>query len=220
MKSLCIIFDLDGTLVDSERLCNQAFIDLLSFITDSIDSLVDQYRGKKLSVILTDIEQRSDKSLPADFETIYRCRVDELFQSHLQPVAGVPKMLETLDYPCCIASSGPMAKIQQALAVTGLAHHFGDRLFSSYDVGSWKPDPGLFLHAAQAMGFPAEQCVVIEDSDVGIEAAQAAGMLALRYLHVEKAEEKKYVFSKMRLLPKWLDAIDIKLTEAAHRCSR
>src|SRR5262249_28029536 len=76
---------------------------------------------------------------------------------------------------------GPPEKIARALTVAGLAHFFKDNIFSSYDVGSWKPDPGLFLHAADKMAFPPERCVVVEDSDVGIEAALAAGMRALRY---------------------------------------
>jgi beta-phosphoglucomutase-like phosphatase (HAD superfamily) len=52
MLSLLIIFDLDGTLVDSERLCNQAFIDLLPSLNESVDELIFLYRGKKLSEIL------------------------------------------------------------------------------------------------------------------------------------------------------------------------
>ena len=46
---------------------------------------------------------------------------------------------------------------------------------------SFKPDPGLFLHAARKMGFEPHQCVVVEDSLVGIQAAKAAGMVALLY---------------------------------------
>lgn len=80
-----------------------------------------------------------------------------------------------------------MQKIRHALAVTGLAAHFGDRLFSSYDVGSWKPEPGLFLHAAERMGFAPERCVVVEDSDVGLQAATAAGMHAVHYAPGESA---------------------------------
>ena len=91
-------------------------------------------------------------------------------------------MLDSLSYSKCVASSGPPAKILQALEVSGLASYFGRFLFSSYDIGFWKPDPGLFLHAAQAMGFMPSQCVVVKDSDVGIQAAIAAGMKAFHFL--------------------------------------
>lgn len=92
---------------------------------------------------------------------------------------GVVAMLESLDQPRCIASSGPPQKIAQALKVSGLAIYFGSNLYSSYVVGSWKPEPGLFLHAARSMGYVPNTCIVVEDSTVGIQAANAAGMAAL-----------------------------------------
>jgi HAD superfamily hydrolase (TIGR01509 family) len=181
MADRCIIFDLDGTLVDSEALCNQAFLDLLPALDDSVESLVHRYRGRKLATILADIENRLGQRLPEDFERHYRQRVSELFASDLRPTPGVREMLELLRHPYCVASSGPREKIQQALDVSGLAPYFRDTIFSSYEVGSWKPEPGLFLHAADAMGFSPGECVVVEDSEVGIVAAAAAGMRALQY---------------------------------------
>src|ERR1051325_2085121 len=182
MAKLCVIFDLDGTLVDSEALCNQAFVDLLPELNDTVDTLIRRYRGKKLALILSDIAHRLGRPLPDLFEDTYRQRVAELFERDLKPIPGVAEMLQTIEYPICIASSGPRAKISQALKVSGLAAHFADRIFSSYEVGSWKPEPALFLHAARGMGFKPEHCVVVEDSEIGIAAAMAAGMKALQYV--------------------------------------
>jgi len=181
MKSSCIIFDLDGTLVDSEYLCNQAFLDLLPELNDSVETLTQRYRGQKLSLILANIEKCIKHSLPTQFEIDYRQRVSELFISQLKPMPNVIEMLNSIQFATCIASSGPPEKIRQALQVSGLAPYFNDRIFSSYDVGSWKPEPGLFQHAAKVMGFAPEQCVVVDDSHVGIESALAAKMLALQY---------------------------------------
>lgn len=197
MSQLLVIFDLDGTLVDSETLCNQAFLDLLPALNETIEALVDQFRGKKLSEILSDIERKISSPLPDGFEQSYRQRVADLFATQLRPIEGVPEMLEVIEFPFCIASSGPPEKIEQALAVTGLGRHFGERFFSSYIVGSWKPDPGLFLHAAAAMGFGPEHCVVVEDSPVGIEAAASAGMRALQYAPSVKTSRKLNTFSSM-----------------------
>lgn len=182
MPSICVIFDLDGTLVDSERLCNQALLDLLPQMGETIDSLVRSNRGKKLATILADIERRFDMTLPPQFEQTYRARVATLFSHDLVTVPGVKEMLETVDTKKCIASSGPPLKIRQALQVTGIADHFGDNIFSSYEVGVWKPDPGLFLHAANALGFASRRCAVVEDSEVGIEAALSAGMRAFQFI--------------------------------------
>ena len=181
MPIQCVIFDLDGTLVDSEELCNQAFLDLLPHLNRTVQSLTRKYRGMKLSLILSDIEEQTGETLPGTFEAAYRQRVSELFSKHLKPVNGVVHMLKHLAKSKCIASSAPRPKIQEALAVSGLSGFFENCIFSSYEVGSWKPDPGLFLYAASAMGFPPNQCAVVEDSPAGIEAALAAGMTAFHY---------------------------------------
>lgn len=208
MTAICVIFDLDGTLVDSEGLCNQAFLDLLPQLDDTVESLTLRYRGKKLASILADLEGRLCQKLPDMFEVHYRQHVAELFSRELKPMPGVLEMLKTTTFPRCIASSGPPLKIRQALQVSGLVPYFGDSIFSSYEVGSWKPEPGLFQHAANAMGFLPGQCVVVEDSDVGIEAAAAAGMKAFRY--VRNGETPSYrigdevPFDNMLQLPRLL----------------
>ena len=201
-----VLFDLDGTLVDSESLCNRAFLDLLPQLTDTVESLVRKYRGKKLATILADIENRIGIALPAGFERDYRGRVAELFANELTLNPGVREMLDAVRVPKCVASSGPLQKIRQALDATGIAAHFGGNVFSSYEIGSWKPEPGLFQHAARAMGFASSNCVVIEDSETGIQAAHAAGMRALQYLPDANARPHPLAtpFANMTLLPELL----------------
>ena len=75
-----------------------------------------------------------------------------------------------------MATNGPREKAELTLGLTGLLRFFPDRLFSAYDVGSFKPDPGLFLHAARVMGVAPQCCAVVEDSLPGIQAGLAAGM--------------------------------------------
>jgi HAD superfamily hydrolase (TIGR01509 family) len=206
MNNICIIFDLDGTLIDSEGLCNQAFLDLLPQINETVESLIQRYRGKKLASILIDIESRLGETLPNTFEEDYRKRVTGLFSHELKPMPGVLDMLEAANFPRCIASSGPPLKIRQALQVSGLARYFGDSIFSSYEIGSWKPEPDLFQYAANAMGFKPSQCVVVEDSEAGIKAAEAARMKAFQY--VPKGEAVLYQggtpFDDMLQLPQLL----------------
>ena len=201
---LCLIFDLDGTLVDSETLCNQAFLDLLPALNESTETLVERYRGRKLSEILRDIETRLCQTLPPEFEVSYRKQVADLFTSELKPTTGACDFLDQSTHPRCVASSGPMHKITHALTVTGMAKYFDD-VFSSYDVGSWKPDTGLFLHAARTMQRSPAECVVIDDSSVGIVAAKAAGMRSLRFMPsggcADGTAKADAEFSKMAQLP-------------------
>ncbi len=210
-SSLCIIFDLDGTLIDSESLCNKAFLDLLPSIDESDRTFMDRYRGQKLAEIIDDLQNRYDMRLPDDFEELYRKRVSELFASNLHAMPGAHRMLKAIDYRRCIASSGPIDKIRQALEVCSLAQFFGDDLFSSYEIASWKPDPGLFLYAASSMGFKPERCIVVEDSDVGIAAARAAGMRAFRFLHghADKGSDGVATFASMDELPRLLEKIAV-----------
>ena len=179
----CIIFDCDGTLVDSEYLCNLAMERELETIGISLsaDYLVSRFRGMKLATILSTIEHESSIDIPSDFEEKYRKRVNDLFVSDLKPCSGVQSALDEIMLPVCVASSGPISKIQSALSITKLADYFGHNVFSAYDVGSWKPDPDLFLHAARCMGVEPSQCAVVEDSLVGIEAAINAGMFPILY---------------------------------------
>lgn len=111
-------------------------------LDDTLSSLVQHYRGRKLAPILADLEKRLGLKLPSGFEQVYRQRVTELFANDLKPMPGVAEMLEVTQLAKCVASSGPVATIRQALQVRGLESYFDERIFSSYEVGSWKPDPG------------------------------------------------------------------------------
>jgi len=179
----CVIFDCDGTLVDSEFLCNLGLeIKLREYgIEACAKEMMKKFRGAKLATILQKLEKEHQIELENNFISSYRLLVDKLFEERLKPCEGVPEMLAALSLPKCVASSGPLGKINKALTVTGLIGFFINKIFSSYEVGSWKPDPGIFLHAANYMGFSPDQCVVVDDSLIGITAAKSAGMLPLLY---------------------------------------
>jgi HAD superfamily hydrolase (TIGR01509 family) len=210
MNPKCIIFDLDGTLVDSEALSSRALLDLIPGINEDIDTLTDLYHGKRFANILVDLEKRFQCSIPEDFEPNYREYVSILFENELQPIPGVFEMLSTICNPRCIASSGPLPKIKHSLKITGLAGFFGTNLFSAYEIGSWKPEPDLFLYASRQMRFTPDDCVVVEDSPTGIEAAKAAGMNVLHFTSepIEPNKETYTAFSEMTQLPKLLSRIE------------
>jgi HAD superfamily hydrolase (TIGR01509 family) len=101
----------------------------------------------------------------------------------MRPVNGIKEILDSLTVPFCVASSGPVEKMKLNLTVTGLISYFeeGNRIFSGYEINSWKPDPGIFLHAAEVMGFSPAECVVIEDSKAGVIAAHRGGFRVFGY---------------------------------------
>ena len=178
-----VIFDCDGTLVDSESLSNLAMQYQLSDlgVHYEADDLLSKFRGIKMATILSSLETELSIKLPKDFEVEFRSKVSILFEEQLKANDGVENLLELLRIPFCVASSAPRAKIEHALQVTGLEKYFSNNIFSSYDVGSWKPEPEIFLHAAKAMNTTPQDCCVIEDSIVGLQAAQRASMNSVYY---------------------------------------
>tara|TARA_R110001583_G_scaffold64345_2_gene186990 strand:- start:111 stop:737 length:627 start_codon:yes stop_codon:yes gene_type:complete len=179
----CIIFDCDGTLVDSEYLCNLGFeLKLREYgVNVAARDIMEKHVGGKLATIMQSFESEYQIKLKADFVSSYRDLVEVLFKESLAPCEGVPEMLAEIDLPRCVASNGPIEKINMALSLSGLSDYFNGHIFSAYDVGSWKPDPGLFLNAAKVMGFKPEECAVVEDSLVGLAAAKSAGMFTVLY---------------------------------------
>lgn len=183
IQPCCLLFDSDGTLVDSELLnCEAMSAELAgSGIQESPDHLLHHYRGYMFSAVLDELQKKHGVALDTEFNQRFRQRAAEHFVGRLRPIAGIVESLQQLQNPMCVVSNGPVSKLELALRLTSLASFFTENVFSAYTVGSWKPEPELFFHAARKMGFDVQQCIVIEDSRVGIEAAVAAGMRSILY---------------------------------------
>jgi HAD superfamily hydrolase (TIGR01509 family) len=180
-----IIFDSDGTLVDSEHLASEALVEqaALSGVTLTVEEAVARFRGGRMADFITYVERLQGKSLPDSFERDLRKRMAAVLTTRLRPVDGALELVRSLSVPFCVASNGPRAKIELCLEVTGLLPYFKDRIFSSYEVGVFKPDPGLFMHAARSLGASPARCAVVEDSTPGIRAGLAAGMTVFALAH-------------------------------------
>jgi len=204
-KPKCLLFDCDGTLVDSEHLCNIGLVVLFKElgVTLDCDELVLRFRGWKLANILESLQHESSVVLPRDFVAIYRERVSELFEKELSPVKGIEYALDQLDYPKAVVSSGPREKIEQALKICKLSKYFEGNIFSSYEIGAWKPDPKIYEFAAQHMGYCPAECAVIEDGLVGVEASVKAGSKTYFYnIYQDQCEWPGVVsFKSMSELP-------------------
>ena len=184
-----VLFDCDGVLVDSERVAVECIVELAARFdaTFEFDEALERFTGARMSDTLRHIEERGGCKLPDDFEDALRSRMAVEFESRLEPMAGAAALVEVLDVPYCVVSNGPRSKMEVTLRVAGLLEHFAGRIVSAYEVGVWKPDPGLFLHAARMLGIPPDRCAVVEDSDYGIAAGVAAGMQVFALVPDERA---------------------------------
>ncbi len=192
MKYKLIIFDMDGTLVQSEDCASQALIDVIPALADrSVCEVTARYKGMRLAGIFDDIERRMPGAVPVRCLDLYREREEILSASMITPSHGVAVMLEQIATAKCIASNAPVEKTKRSLETCGLSHFFQTGIFSAYEVNAWKPDPALFLHAAKAYAADPKNCLVIEDSEVGLEAAKAAGMDSIFYDPHEYSEQSK-----------------------------
>ncbi|MGV3001656.1 6-phosphogluconate phosphatase [Vibrio sp.] len=186
-KIKCVIFDCDGTLVDSERLCCQALVNVFaSYGADiSFEQCMNNFQGGKMFDILKDTSQAAGLSIPMEvLEPKYREQVKQLFDEQLQPIPHAKQTVEYLTQKgiaVCVASNGPQSKMQHSLALTGMLPIFENKIFSAFDINSWKPDPDLLLFAVMQMGFLLEECMFVDDTENGVYAGINAGLKTIYY---------------------------------------
>jgi HAD superfamily hydrolase (TIGR01509 family) len=177
MRAHLIIFDCDGVLVDSELLSCRCLCEALAGcgIEVGVEETLDLFLGRSLDAVLEHY-QALGRSIPRQFPAALRAKVQETFRSALCPIDGVGSVLEGLKIPHCVASSSALDRVSLSLSLTGLAQHFGNRLYTAQMVDRGKPAPDLFLYAAGRMQADPARTLVIEDSVSGVQAAKAAGM--------------------------------------------
>lgn len=182
-----IIFDMDGVLVDSEPFHIE--IEKRQFRQNEI--LVSQeehhrYLGVASDMMWKEISQNHKLDLPVEKLIEQNKSESILFFSELDDIPVMPGLIELLEklqqknYPRAVASSSFPEIIDLILEKTGLNKYF-DVVVSSREAGKSKPEPDVFLLAAQKLGVHPENCLVIEDSKNGIKAAKSAGMKCIAF---------------------------------------
>ena len=119
----CILFDCDGTLVDSEVLCSKAYVHMFAHygIHLSLEEVFKKYKGVKLYEIIDRVNAEQGTDLAKEtLEPLYRQEVARLFDSELQQIAGARELLAQITVPVCTVSNGPVSKMQHSLGLTGM----------------------------------------------------------------------------------------------------
>ncbi|MER9416298.1 HAD family hydrolase [Mesorhizobium sp. M0306] len=178
-----VIFDCDGVLVDSEMLSVAALLDMIALAGGNVseDIAYEHFLGKSMKSVREILGSDFGLDITDQHLTEMRAELMRKFRQELKPMPGIAQVLPKLGVPCCVASSGTLERIRYALQVTELLGLLEPHLFSAVMVARGKPAPDLFLHAADKMGAVPRNCLVVEDSPAGIEAARAAGMRVLAF---------------------------------------
>lgn len=181
-----VIFDCDGVLVDGERLAVAIDVKAIGELGWQITKaeVIDRHLGRSNADVLADIESHLGRPVPEDWDEAWNAEYRRVFDEQLEAVPGVLEAIKTIaaeGFQTCVASSGSHEKMRRTLGKTGLWDFFGGRIFSASEVMRGKPEPDLFLYAAQQVGPIPERCIVVEDSQYGVAGAKAAGMFAIGF---------------------------------------
>ncbi|MGN6871005.1 MAG: HAD family hydrolase [Solirubrobacteraceae bacterium] len=206
-----VIFDCDGVLVDSEPIAVRIDVEMLAEVGVRMteEEVIERFVGRSPEVILAETEARLGQRVPEGWFERGEARIREAYATELKPVSGIVGALGAIEDPVCVASSSGHENLRFKLELTGLYERFAGHIFSATEVTNGKPAPDLFLHAASRMGVAPADCVVVEDSRYGVQAARAAGMDVLGYAGGLTPADvlegpRTVVFDDMRALPQLL----------------
>ena len=194
MKVKAAIFDLDGTLIDNNPYHLKSWLQYLKDQNREISE--EEYKakvnGRTNKDVIEYIYGREMDDAEAmvyalEKEAIYR----QLYQPHIVPVPGLLALLQKLkdnNIPLAIATSGIQVNIDFMFDNIPIRQYF-DVVVNSSHITKGKPDPEIYIRAAQLLNVDLQNCLVFEDAVVGINSAKAAGMKVIGVLTTHSAEE-------------------------------
>jgi beta-phosphoglucomutase family hydrolase len=176
------LFDCDGTIVDSMPLHYVAWkMALGEWGCEFDEGLFYSWGGKPTREIIATLNEMNGLQMPVEALAV---RKEELYFELLPTLKAVPEVMEHIEaqqgrIPFAVVSGGRRNSVMRSLSTLGLVERF-ETIVGAEDYTNSKPAPDCFLLAADRLGIAPERCLVFEDTDLGIEAATAAGMASVR----------------------------------------
>lgn len=175
------IFDMDGTLVDSEGFWRESEREIFGAvgirITDEMSAVTAPMSTRQVTEHWYSVRPWREPSLE-EMEAAVIARVADRMRGRCQPLPGVIEILErcaSMGWRIALASNSPRNLCDLVLRELGVAGRF-ETVVSADDVEYGKPDPAIYLLAARRLGVSPADCLAFEDSLIGVRAARAAGM--------------------------------------------
>lgn len=177
--NLAAIFDMDGVLVDSVGLNWQAYNEVLERYGKRVETEdISRYVGRDIHGQVDMLNQDFDLEIDPDQFIEDTAQIKQSLFKNIQPNPGVEDFLDelkTAQIPIALGTSNSREVATQRLSTMGIEKYF-DTIVTEEDTDLHKPNPDVYLKAADNLDFSAEDCVVFEDAPSGIEAAKKAGM--------------------------------------------
>ncbi|GAA4458066.1 HAD family hydrolase [Nibrella saemangeumensis] len=180
-QPFALIFDMDGTMIDSNPTHKEAFerffaqYDIEMTDEDFINYVSGRMNPDIMKHFFGDaISSQKITALTREKELLFQ----ELFAPKIKPIKGLLPFLKKArekGIPMALATSAPKMNIEFVFTHIPLSDYF-PHIVHDRNVKKGKPAPEIFLKAARKLRYPPERCIVFEDSKAGVEAAQAAGM--------------------------------------------
>lgn len=175
------LFDCDGTIADSMPLHYHAWRTALSQYNCEFDEeLFYSWGGKPVRNIIADLNEMNGLNMPIDTVATVK---EGLYHAQLPQLKPIPEVLEHIEashgrVPFAVVSGSRRSSVVGSLTALGLLDKF-DTIVAAEDYKNGKPAPDGFLLAAERLGVSPKDCLVFEDTALGIQAATAAGMASV-----------------------------------------
>ncbi|MGM0422523.1 MAG: HAD family hydrolase [Pseudomonadota bacterium] len=219
-----IIFDCDGVLVDSEALLLQA--DLESFSEIGLNYEPKEFHQKYLGTdnetyfqtLAREYKEHHGDHPPENVRDTFLSRRKSILEKELTAIKGVSELAANLKLKKAVASNTQRNEwLEKKLKMVGLYDVFAPHIYAAENVKNGKPAPDLYLYAAEQIGVDPKECLVIEDSPRGVQAAVAAGMSTIGFTGAAHVDEDHAahlitagateVFSTMRAFEEYIELL-------------
>ncbi|MFX1311553.1 MAG: HAD family hydrolase [Promethearchaeota archaeon] len=192
-NNYCVIFDMDGVLADTGPIHFQSWVKMAKEIGIKFtQDLFKQTFGQQSPTIVKKlVGSEIEETLILEWANLKESYYREMVKDKLEPLPGVINIIKDLNsegFKLAIGSSGPSENVELLLRTLKIKNFF-DIIITAAEVKKGKPEPDVFLIAAKSLNINPNNCIVVEDAPVGIQAANNAGMKSIALMTTHNKEE-------------------------------
>ncbi len=190
-----IIWDFDGVIADTEHIAAEKYLEFAKEYNieltrdDIIQNIIGKGQLKQLEALVS-----LGKDANANIVKQINNKISEIVTKNITLTENIENIFRLKEFAQCVATGNSLAGIKARFEPLKLERYFSkDKVFSASFVTHGKPEPDLFLYAADKMNYNPKDCIVIEDSIYGIIAGLKANMTVIAYLEHILYDKEEYI---------------------------